>query len=37
MANDNICVFCGEMEFYHPYYASKNKFIAYLIKKDTSR
>ena len=32
-----FCESCGKMELYHPYYANKNTFIAYLIKKDTNR
>ncbi len=31
------CESCGKMELYNPYYVSNNKFIAYLIKKDTNQ
>ena len=31
------CESCGKMEFYHPHYVSQDKFIAYLIDKDTSQ
>ena len=29
------CESCGKMEFYHPDYVLKDKFISYLIRKDT--
>ena len=29
------CESCGKIEFYHPNYAARSKFIAYLIRKDT--
>ena len=31
------CESCGKIEFYHPHYVNQNKFIAYLIDKDTSQ
>lgn len=31
------CQSCGKMEFYHPHYVSQNKYISYLIDKDTSQ
>ena len=30
------CESCGKYELYNPVFAKKNKFIAYLIKKDTA-
>ena len=29
------CTNCGKIEFYHPGYARKDKFVEHLIKKDT--
>ena len=29
------CTTCGKMEFYHPGYVRQDKFMEYLIKKDT--
>ena len=31
------CESCGKMEFYHPHFVSQNKYVAYLIDKDTSQ
>ena len=31
------CESCGKIEFYHPHYVSQNKYIAFLINKDTSQ
>ena len=30
-----VCQGCGKLEFYDPRFARRNKFIAYLIRKDT--
>ena len=29
------CESCGKIEFYHPNYVARSKFMAYLIRKDT--